>query len=128
MTHEVDEIEIKRRFWTSSVVDARLRETFPAAEVMQASVLLSGLMGEDPHDDEDSDQAVCRLMLAAIRVSQGSVLKLAAWVEAARQDPRDLIVAGEYALEIQDSGEDARGADLAEYLTWVSGRTQAPSE
>ncbi|MDA3936846.1 MAG: hypothetical protein PF636_08330 [Actinomycetota bacterium] len=125
---EIDEVELKRGFWTSRIVDARLRETFSADDVVQASVVLAGLMGEDPHDDEGSDQAVCRLMLAAIRVSEGSLIKLAAWVEAAHQDPRDLIVAGEYTREIQDSSQDARSIDLAEYLAWVSGPAMGSAE
>jgi len=119
---EHDELMLKQPYWTSAVVDERLRAVFSSADVMTASVMLAGLMGEDPGGDpEVSDLATCRLMLAALKVSGGDPLKLALWVEAAHGDPRDLIAAAEYHRQVQGGDESARQADLSEYLAWLRG-------
>ncbi len=119
---EFDEFDLKGRFWNTPSVNARLHETFSAEQRPAASLALVGLVGEVPDADaEASDLSTCRLMLAAIRVSEGDVAKLAMWVEVARQDPRDLLAAAEYPRELQGGGEEVRDADLAEYLAWVSG-------
>ena len=117
-----DELALKQPLWTGSVVEARLHGAFTEAERHAAAVLLSGLMGEDPGGDpEVSDLATCRLMLAAIKVSEGDLTKLSLWVEAAREDPRDLIAAAEYRRRLQGEGAGAHDADLAEYLSWAQG-------
>lgn len=121
MTAEIDETAAKARFWTSATVDARLHATFANGELRRAALLLSALVGEDPADADGSDEASCRLMLAALKVSGGSLTKLAMWVEVAHADPRDLLVAAEYPRELQGGGEDAREKDLAAYLSWISG-------
>jgi len=115
-----DEIAEKAAYWTSAVVDARLRETFSADAVFEASVALAAL-APDPECPPEADAAACRLMLAALRVSEGDLARLAMWIEAGRADPRDLIAAAEYRGEIAGGGESAREADLDGYLTWVSG-------
>lgn len=116
-----DELALKQPLWTGVVIEARLRDTFVEEDRHAAAVLLSGLMGEDPGGDpEVSDLATCRLMLAAIKVSEGDLAKLSLWVEAARMDPRDLIGAAEYRRALQGvGGADAEDADLAEYLQWA---------
>lgn len=120
-----DEIAIKARYWNSQTVNLRLHETFSADEASVAAVMLARLVGEDPNDPEGSDEATCRLMLAAIMVSQGDLTRLALWVDVAHADPRDLIAAAEYPLELQATDDaaslPAREADLATYLLWVSG-------
>ena len=116
---DIDETDIKQQYWRSEVVDSRLRTTFAPDDVDQAALLLAGLMGEDPHS-EGFDEALCRMMLAALKVSGGNLVKLAAWIEVARQDPRDLIASAEYALELHDSSDESRRTDLAEYLAWIS--------
>jgi len=118
-----EEVALKATYWNSSTVDARLGETFHGDERRAAAILLARLVGDVPGGDAvDSDEATCRLMLAALRVSGGDVPRLALWVEAALMDPRDLIAAAEYSAELQEPGTEARMRDLAEYLAWVSGR------
>ncbi len=122
-----DELTLKRPFWRSEVVDARLRDAFQGETVQPAAVILSALVGEDPSGDPElSDMVSCRLMLAAIRLSGGDLKQLALWVEAARHDPSDLIAAAEYRRQLHGEGPSAFQTDLAEYLVWVSGET-APS-
>lgn len=119
----LDEIALKSQFWNTATVNARLRETFRPDAVGHASAMLAGLVGDVPGGDEQAaDLATCRLMLAAIRVSGGDLAKLSMWVEAARQDPRDLMAAAEYRSELDEDTAEARENDLLGYLTWVSGR------
>lgn len=120
-----DEIADKQRWWNSATVDARLRGTFDRDHVREAALLLAGLMGEIPGaDDEASDIASSRLMLDALKVSEGDLGRLALWVAAARRDPRDLIVAAEYPRELGTLGEHSRSLDLAEYLMWCAGQEE----
>ena len=116
---EFDEIDLKQQHWKSEVVDSRLRDTFSAEDVDQAAMLMAALMGEDPHS-EGTDEALCRMMLAALKVSDGSLVKLAAWIEVARQDPRDLIASAEYPREMHDPSDELRKIDLAEYMAWIT--------
>lgn len=121
-----DEIAEKSAYWTTPVVNARLRSTFSAAEAVQAACLLADL-APAPDCGPEADEAACRLMLAALRVSGGYLRKLALWIAAGREDPRDLIAAAEYGRELAagPGGLDdaaARHADLDEYLGWVTGR------
>jgi hypothetical protein len=121
-----DEIAEKSEYWTTPVVNARLRSTFSATEAVQAACLLADL-APAPDCEPEADEAACRLMLAALRVSGGDLRKLALWIAAGREDPRDLIAAAEYGRELARSsgGLDdaaARYADLDEYLEWVGGR------
>jgi hypothetical protein len=121
-----DELVLKMPYWTTSVVDARLRDAFPGEEYRAAAVLLSTLVGEVPGGDIDaSDLATCRLMLAAIKASEGDLSKLTLWVQAAHMDPRDLIAAAEYRRQLHGQGGRSERADLAEYLVWASGETAA---
>lgn len=121
-----DEIAEKSMYWRSEAVNARLRSTFPAEHRGSAALLLSALA---PAADcgPDADEASCRLMLAALRLSNGDLTRLGMWVEAGRADARDLIAAAEYAGELgamSGSGDDvqvARDADLDAYLAWVRG-------
>lgn len=116
------EYDAKVVFWTSGVVNARLATVFAACHRAEAAIVLSGLVGEDPGGDPDiSDAASCRLMLAALKLSQGELSRLALWVEAAHSDPRDLIAAAEYPRQLGDRTDEAQAADLAEYLAWVRG-------
>lgn len=116
----LDELALKQPLWTGAVVEARLRGTFVEEDRHPAAVLLSGLMGEDPGGDpEVSDLATCRLMLAAIKLSEGDLAKLSLWIQAAHVDPRDLIGAAEYHRALQGEGADAERADLADYLRWA---------
>lgn len=116
-----DEISLKGRFWNTATVNARLRSTFVPESVASASMLLAGLVGDVPDaGDEASDLATCRLMLAAIRVSEGDLVRLDMWVRAARVDPTDLIAAAEYGGEL-GADESSRAADLDSYLAWVTG-------
>ena len=124
-----DEVASKAALWNSSTVDARLGETFHGSERREAALLLARLVGDVPGGDEaDSEEATCRLMLAALRVSGGNLRRLALWVEAALMDPRDLIAAAEYPAELQETGPEARLRDLAEYVAWVSGTLAHNSE
>lgn len=102
-------------------MNAHLTTAFRDEERAAAALLLAGLVGEDPVDPAGSDEASCRLMLAALKVSEGDLHRLALWVEAARVDPRDLLAAAEYRRELQGGGDPERAADLAEYLAWVGG-------
>lgn len=117
-----DESDLKARYWTSGSVDAHLRLAFAPSEHYAAATLLSQLVGTAVDGtEEDSDEASCRLMLDAIKVSEGDLVRLRLWVEAGRRDPRDLIAAAEYRRELQGLGEGSREDDLAAYLRWVSG-------
>ncbi len=93
---------------------------FSADEVYAASVLLAGL-APDPDCPPEADETACRLMLAALRASEGDLAKLALWVEAGRSDPRDLIAVAEYRRELVDEAPHLRDDDLDAYLVWVSG-------
>jgi len=119
-----DEIAEKAVFWTSVTVDARLRSTFLDDDVYSASVVLVAL-APDPECPPDADETACRLMLAAIKLSDGNLAKLAMWVDAGRADPRDLIAAAEYRRELTGAGEAERNADLDEYIAWASGKRGA---
>lgn len=119
---EYDEFGVKHALWRSDTVNARLAATFAASERAAASVLLSGLVGDDPSGDAEVTELVtCRMMLAALKVSEGDLAKLSLWVQAAHLDPRDLIAAAEYHRELQDPSETTRQQDLAEYVMWASG-------
>lgn len=116
-----DEIDAKGRYWTSAVVDSTLRREFTGEDQHVAAVLLSRLVGEDPGGDpEVADIATCRLMLAALKVSERDLAKLAMWIEVAHNDPRDLIAAAEYRRQLQSKGDDAPAADHAEYVAWLA--------
>jgi hypothetical protein len=115
-----DEISRKSSYWNTAYVNARLRGGFSAADYPRAAVVLAGL-APAPQCPVEADETACRLMLAAIRVSEGNVEKLALWVEVARLDPRDLLAAAEYRRELQEGTEESRQEDLAEYLVWVGG-------
>jgi len=117
---ERDEIAEKSVWWTSAVVDARLREAFSADDVFAASVALTAL-APDPDCPPEADAAACRLMLAALKLSEGGLAKLALWIDAGRADPRDLVAAAEYRRELTGGSEADRQADLDEYLEWVAG-------
>ncbi|HET6350985.1 MAG TPA: hypothetical protein VFG89_02495 [Coriobacteriia bacterium] len=124
MSEHYDEIAIKARFWVSEIVDARLSDAFGGDERHAAAVVLAQLVGDVPGGTGwDSDEASCRLMLAALKLGQGELPRLALWASAAKEDPRDLIAAAEYARELRQEGEKEREADLGEYLQWVSGGT-----
>jgi hypothetical protein len=116
---ERDEIAEKAVWWTSATVDALLRRTFSADDVYAASVALTAL-APDSDCPPEADETACRLMLAAIRASEGDLAKLALWIDAGRLDPRDLIAAAEYRRELTGGGEADRRADLDEYLAWAS--------
>jgi len=119
---DYDEFGVKHALWVSATVNARLNASFEPEDIAAASVLLSSLVGEDPSGDPGvSEMATARLMLAAIKLAQGSLVKLSMWVQAAHADPRDLIAAAEYSRELQDSSEIARQQDFAEYVMWASG-------
>lgn len=117
---ESDETVLKATYWRSSIVNERLSGTFGGADYGLAAVLLAGLA---PAQDcpPEADEAACRLMLAAIRVSKGDLVRLQMWVDAGRLDPRDLIAAAEYPHELQTGSAQVRDKDLREYLAWVQG-------
>jgi len=117
-----DEIAEKCPYWTSAFVDARLRDTFSVANVYPASLALLGL-APDPDCSAEADETACRLMLAALRASEGDLAKLALWIEAGRTDPRDLIAVAEYRGELVDGDVSRRDDDLDGYLEWVCGAT-----
>lgn len=116
---ERDEIAEKAVYWDSYTVNARLDDAFLGPARAEAAVALAGL-APAPDCPIEADIAACRLMLDAIKVSEGDVFKLQLWVEAARNDPRDLIAAAEYPLELVE-GESARDRDLDDYLAWAAG-------
>ncbi len=119
---EYDEFGVKHALWSTTTVNARITAAFAAVDLPAASVLLSGLIGEDPSGDPDVSQiATARLMLAAIKVSGGDLGRLSMWVQSARMDPRDLIAAAEYPRELHEHSETARQQDFAEYVMWASG-------
>lgn len=124
---ERDEIADKQRWWNTATVNARMGDTFAEPDHASVAVLLSGLVGDVPGADADaSDAATCRLMLDALKVSEGDLGKLALWVEYARRDPRDLLAAAEYRRELGGTMPGAREADLAEYLEWCAGGRGGP--
>jgi len=137
MTDAFDEIAEKQRWWTTETVNARLRGAFSGPDGRRAAALLARVVGEVPDgEDEASDIATCRLMLAALKVSGGDLMRLALWVEAARVDPLDLIAAAEYRWELgdgRDGGAHAsrvalRHADLAGYVLWCVGEQRADAD
>lgn len=124
--HEIAE---KSRFWNGETVNARLSSTFSEEEFGRAAVLVAGLVGEVPEgSEEDSQEASCRLMLDAVKLSEGDLYRLGLWVEAGRRDPRDLIAAAEYRRELADPSSEAREADLVEYVVWASGGSPSATE
>lgn len=117
--HEIAE---KARFWNGETVNARLAAAFSADDRYAASIMVAGLVGEVPEGaEEDSDEASCRLMLAALKLSEGDLYRLRLWVEAGQSDPRDLIAAAEYRRELETPTPESRTADLLEYVSWASG-------
>lgn len=122
-TRERDEIAEKCVHWNSVTVDRRLREVFSAGDVGDAAIALAGL-APDPECPPQADEAACRLMLAALRASEGDLAKLAMWVAAARNDPRDLIAVAEYRGELVDGDPSRRESDLDGYLAWVRPKVQ----
>lgn len=117
-----DEIAEKARYWTSEVVNVRLSETFVGEARAVAAIVIAGLVGDDSADPVHSDEASCRLMLDAIKLSEGNLARLRLWVEAARMDPRDLIAAAEYPRELGEPNEATRIEDMEDYLAWLQGR------
>jgi len=121
-----DEIAIKGVYWTSEVVNSRIEATFVADERVHAGVALAALVGEVPGaHGAASDAATCRLMLAALKLAAGDLVRLALWIEAAHSDPRDLIAAAEYRHQLEEATCDAYEADVAEYVAWVRGEMDA---
>jgi hypothetical protein len=115
-----DETVLKAAYWRSGTVNERLSGAFRGADYGLAAVLLAGLA--PAHDcPPEADEAACRLMLAAIRVSKGDLARLQLWVDAGRIDPRDLIAAAEYPRELELGSAQAREEDLRDYLAWVQG-------
>ncbi len=119
-SQNVDEISCKAVYWDSRTVNAHLRDSFAGADYAAAALILSGL-APAPECAEEADEAACRLMLAALRVSAGGLVQLKMWVDVARQDPRDLIGAAEYRRELDLGTQQARADDLADYLAWARG-------
>ena len=117
-TRERDEIAEKCLHWNSAAVDRKLRETFSAGDARDAAIALAAL-APDPECPPEADEAACRLMLAAIRASEGDPVKLAMWVAAGRNDPRDLIAVAEYRGELVDGDLSQRADDLDGYIAWV---------
>lgn len=115
-----DEVAEKCAHWNSATVDRKLREVFSAGAVHEAAIALAAL-APDPECPPAADEAACRLMLAAIRASEGDVVKLAMWIAAGRNDPRDLIAVAEYRGELVDGDLSQRERDLDGYLAWVCG-------
>lgn len=118
--HERDEIAEKAAYWRSEVVNARLQSTFDATQRGAAALVLADL-APAPDCGPEADEAACRLMLAALRASEGNIVKLKMWVEAGREDPRDLIAVAEYHGELVDGDPGARERDLDGYLGWLTG-------
>lgn len=117
--HELAE---KGRFWNSETVNARISATFAERDFGAAASLVAELVGEVPEGaPQDSDEASCRLMLDAVKLSEGDLYRLALWVQAGRRDPKDLIAAAEYRRELTEPSEQAREADLIEYVSWAGG-------
>lgn len=119
MPEQIDEIATKTAFWNTPTVNARLRESF--GEATGAAALLLADLTPAPDCPPEADEAACRLMLAALKVSAGDLTKLKLWVEVGRMDPRDLIAAAEYSRELSESNDETRREDLAEYVAWASG-------
>ncbi len=113
-----DEIAEKAAYWTSEVVNARLESSFGDSRGL-AALAIAGLIGDDPNDPDASDEASCRLMLDALKVSDGNLMKLRMWVDVAHSDPRDLIAAAEYPLELAGGEDEARAQDFANYIGWL---------
>lgn len=113
-----DEIAEKCAFWVSATVDRKLREVFSEGDTRDAAIALAAL-APDPECPPQADETACRLMLAAIRASEGDLAKLAMWVAAARNDPRDVIAVAEYRGELIDGDLSQRDNDLDGYLAWV---------
>ena len=119
-----DEIAEKSRWWTSATVNAAIERTFAPEERAAAACELARL-APSPECAEEADVTACRLMLAAVRVSEGDLLKLAMWIEAGRSDPRDLIAAAEYPQQLMDMSTVSGNRDLDDYIAWVSGARSA---
>ena len=72
------------------------------------------LLGEQPD---------VRVQLAVLKVSAGSLDRLLVWLDEARKDWRDVLVAAEYSRQASyrpgEAPEDVIATDRAEYVEWL---------
>ena len=88
----------------------KVQETFPAPEVADVLALLE-------------EQPELRVQLAVVKNAAGSMDGLWVWLDEARKDWRDVLVAAEYSREASyrpgAAPEEVIAADRAEYLEWL---------
>lgn len=88
----------------------KAREMFPIDQVGDVIALL----GEQPD---------VRVQLAILKVSEGTMDRLLVWLDEARKDWRDVLVAAEYSRQASyrpgEAPEEVIAADLAEYAEWL---------
>jgi hypothetical protein len=80
----------------------RLKAVFPPREQAEAEQLLAELCGSNLPFCEDSDPtSLERVRFAALKVSAGNLSELYSAVELANIDWRDLLVAAEFADDVE---------------------------
>jgi len=118
-----DRLEQLRSAWpggvefNSKLVDRAIAGTFAPFERVRAKELADG------YDSSAKEQGRSRVLLAAVRLSGGNLVRLESLLRAAETDFRDVLASAEY--EAPTSPLVARLSD--EYLSWFD-RLTLPNE
>jgi hypothetical protein len=107
--------------YTHNTVLKKLRVCFPVPDVMaQAQALLDTYGGESWHKERD------RVHLAILKLSAGELGRLHHYVEAAKQDYRDVLAWAEYPEQFRAPPGAPHEViapllqrDRAQYLAWL---------
>ena len=104
--------------YSRELVLKKASETFPNVDL--AEVL--SILDQYGHDHQSGRE---RVQIAILKLSGGNVVKLQREVEAAKQDPRDVLLYAEYPAEAKapwdkvDAVKEAREQDKQQYLRWL---------
>jgi hypothetical protein len=109
---------------TRALVLEKLRQAFPDEQVAAEAVIRL-----DSYQSESSEQGAHRVQLAILKLSGGDLDQLRQYVEAAKQDFRDVLAGAEYPEEMRvgfDISPEERRAiqerDRKQYLDWLQRR------
>src|SRR5437867_11469176 len=110
--------------YNKDLVRAKVAQCFPGQEADEIIAILD-LYGTEPYERERE-----RVQIAILKLSEGSVERLHANVEAAKRDYRDVLAYAEYPEEMsratwrisdQEEVRALRERDRRQYLDWLNG-------